>query len=116
MKAITTKEDLVRQIESSNEKPVLLFKHSTTCATSARANKRMQKFVEAAPDNFPEVYMVNVIESRLVSNAVADELGIEHASPQIILVKDGKAVWTASHFNIQGPAIEKALEKYGVTA
>ena len=116
MKEIATKEDLERRIESSSEKPVLFFKHSTSCATSARANRRMQNFVETAPDNLPEVYMIKVIESRQISNAVVEELGIEHASPQVILVKDGKAVWSASHFNIQGPAIEKALEKYGVTA
>lgn len=115
MKEIETIEDLELHIERSKEKPVLFFKHSTSCATSARANQRMKTFIEAAPENFPEVYMIKVIESRPVSDAVTRALEVEHASPQVVLVKDGKAVWSASHYNVQGPAIEKALEKHGAT-
>ena len=116
MNEITSLEDLEAHIEASAETPLFLFKHSTSCPTSARAIRRVTDFIAEAPDHYPEIHLIKVIESRAVSNAAAEGLGVEHASPQLILVKDGNAEWSASHFNIQAAAIEKAIEQYVVTA
>ncbi|MND04785.1 hypothetical protein D3C83_252140 [compost metagenome] len=55
--------------------------------------------------------MVKVVEAKPVSNAVAEKLGIQHESPQIILLQGGKPVWNASHHNIRAENIEAALGK-----
>ena len=116
MNEITSLEDLEARIEASAQTPMFLFKHSTTCPTSARAIRRVTDFIAEAPEDYPEIHLIKVIEARAVSNAVAEGLGVEHASPQLILVKDGKAQWSTSHYNIRGPAIEKAIAKYAAPA
>lgn len=46
------------------------------------------------------ILKVLVIESRPLSLALADDLGVRHASPQMILVRDGKPIWSTSHYDI----------------
>lgn len=72
-----------------------VFKHSTTCPVSARAARE----VEALESDLP-VYWVNVREQRELSNWIAEALGVRHESPQLILVRDGRAVKSWSHFEI----------------
>jgi len=46
---------------------------------------------------------------RAVSNAIAQKLGIRHETPQALLVKGGRVVWSASHFRVTAAAVENAL-------
>ena len=57
----------------------------------------------------PEIHLISVIESRAVSNALAESLGVAHKSPQLLLVDHSRAVWHTSHFDINAESIEKAL-------
>ena len=52
---------------------------------------------------------VRVIEERPVSLAFADKVGAKHASPQAVLIKDGKALWQDSHYNITVEALKAAV-------
>jgi monothiol bacilliredoxin len=106
---ITSTEELDSFLNSTADTPALLFKHSTTCPVSSRANARLSDYVEAAGDDVPPISLVKVIESRPVSNAIAERLHVTHQSPQIILVSDGKAAWNASHHNITANNIVAAL-------
>lgn len=54
---------------------------------------------------------VRVIEERPVSLEFANRVGAKHASPQAVLVKDGKAVWHDSHFAITVSALKAAVAK-----
>ncbi|TYP76523.1 bacillithiol system protein YtxJ [Paenibacillus methanolicus] len=49
------------------------------------------------PNREVDYVLVKVIESRPVSNRIAEDLGVKHESPQIIYVKDRAKYWTASH-------------------
>jgi bacillithiol system protein YtxJ len=51
-----------------------------------------------------------VIEERPVSLAFADKVGAKHASPQAVLVKNGRAVWHDSHYNITVNALKAATK------
>lgn len=51
---------------------------------------------------------VRVIEERPISLAFAERVGCQHASPQVVLVKDRKAVWSDSHWNITLETLTKA--------
>ena len=86
-----------------------VFKHSTTCPISAGAYNRVGIYREGALSGSPEIVLVKVIESRGVSNAIAGALGVTHQSPQLILVKGGRAVWNTSHHLIEGNAIAEAV-------
>lgn len=58
--------------------------------------------------------MVKVIESRSLSLHLAQHFGIDHASPQVILIKDGKPVFDTSHNRITGKTIEEAMQDAGL--
>jgi bacillithiol system protein YtxJ len=84
----------------------LIFKHSTRCSISGWAHAELERFVAANPE--APVIIVLAIESRPVARAVAEKLGIPHASPQAILVRDGRPVWNASHEALTAEALAAA--------
>jgi len=93
---------------ASHEEPVFIFKHSTACPISAAALQRVEAYKAAHADG-PEFVMVKVIESRPVSNAIANDLGVEHRSPQLILLRDDACVAMHSHHGINEGNIAGAL-------
>ncbi|MDE2726686.1 MAG: bacillithiol system redox-active protein YtxJ [Gemmatimonadota bacterium] len=106
-------------IASSSERPVFVYKHSTVCPVSARAADQYHDFaddfanVDEDMDTDPSTPLftqVMVIENRDLSNEIESRLGIRHESPQLLLLRDGKVTWHASHFSITGKDIKNALE------
>ena len=85
-----------------------VFKHSTRCPISSRADTEVTRFAHRHPD--VPVHRVLVVEHRPVSLAVAERLGVTHQSPQAILVRDGNAVWDASHGGITADALAGAWD------
>lgn len=100
---IDNKETLDKLITDSQTTPIVIFKHSTSCGISSAAYREMEKL--EAPVNLLEVQ-----SARDVSREIADRTGIRHETPQVIVLKDGKAVWDASHFDVKAGAVRKALE------
>ena len=101
-------EELNRALDESTGRLVLLFKHSTTCPISARAYREFRSYLEEAE---PQVsyHLITVQTARSVSNEAASRLGVVHHSPQAILVKDGREVWNASHFDITASSIAAVI-------
>jgi len=83
-----------------------IFKHSTRCGVSSEALREVQKLLDGQAD-IP-VFCVLVIENRATSNAVSESLGVVHASPQIILLREGKMAWQASHWEITADHLAEA--------
>ena len=102
---ITTLPEWENVLQKSKEKPVLLFKHSTTCPVSAAAYREFTSFKSDV-----EAYLVKVIESRPVSNEIESNLGVQHQSPQIFIVSNEEPIWHASHWNITETKIGQALQ------
>lgn len=94
--------------KESFEHPVVLFKHSTRCSISAMALSRLENNWDIDPESAVPVYL-DLIRYRPISNKIADDLGIMHQSPQIIIVKDGKATYTSSHNEIDVRSIKQNL-------
>jgi bacillithiol system protein YtxJ len=92
----------------SKSAPVVLFKHSTTCPISARAYSQMSQLDR---ERIGEVALVVVQTARPVSDEIARRTGVSHASPQAFVLRDGKAVWDASHFDITVEAVESAVNE-----
>ncbi|MFK7799579.1 MAG: bacillithiol system redox-active protein YtxJ [Aureispira sp.] len=97
--------DLEAAIEASNQQAVALFKHSTRCPVSSMA----KRLVERDWDLSIDAYFLDLIAYRDVSNAIAERLEVQHQSPQMIVVKNGAAVYDASHESIQVTAMAEAL-------
>lgn len=92
-------------ITDSKQKPVIVFKHSNACSISARAYREMEK-MEA------DVNILVVQSAREVSRELANLTGVRHETPQVIVLRDGKAVWNASHFDVQAGAVAEAVESH----
>jgi bacillithiol system protein YtxJ len=108
VKVLTNPEALEQALAQSHVEPVFIFKHSTACPISGEAHQRVTTYIKAAEEP-PALFMVRVIEDRPVSNLITEALKVPHASPQLILVKNGKAAWDVSHLNISADAIRDAL-------
>jgi bacillithiol system protein YtxJ len=95
-------------IQRSHDHPVLLFKHSTRCSISAMALDRLQRGWDI-PEEFVQPWLLDLIQHRDISNAIAERLGVMHQSPQAILLRDGRVVWHASHSAISMAAVKQAM-------
>ncbi|MFN3173470.1 bacillithiol system redox-active protein YtxJ [Phaeodactylibacter xiamenensis] len=91
-------------IEHSKSVPCLIFKHSTRCSISSLAQNRLSKGWSLA-DNDVLPYHLDLIAHRDLSNAVAEQFGVRHESPQVLLIKDGRCVYDASHLGISATDI-----------
>ncbi len=96
-KFLTNDNQLNDLIEVSKTKPVLIYKHSTRCSTSLMAKRIIESEYEGEITNQLNIYYLDLIAYRSVSNAIELRFGVEHESPQILLIKDGKCVFHASH-------------------
>lgn len=110
-------DELHRLIAESESRPLLLFKHSHSCGVSMEAlyelvahlNDRPRRFALRNARSSPQYAMVTVQTHRAVSNAVAQKLGVRHETPQALLIRDGRVVWSASHFRVTAAAVEDAI-------
>lgn len=104
--------DSIEQLEElknlSENRPVAIFKHSTRCGISHMAKHQLEKDWDFAPGEL-DFYFLDLIRHRAVSNAVADTFGVVHQSPQVILLRNGKAVYHTSHHRIGVPDLKTAL-------
>jgi len=85
-------------INESENKPVLIFKHSTRCIISKMALRNFE-----AEYNFGDAfisYYLDLIAYREISNEVSSRFNVTHQSPQLLVIKDGKVVYTESHEGI----------------
>ncbi len=95
-KELTSEADFNQALQLSHSVPVVIFKHSTRCGISAH------KWHDLEADwNLPAgkvaLYYLDLLAYRSLSNHIAAETGVMHQSPQLILLKDGRAVAHASH-------------------
>lgn len=109
LKELHTSEDYEHAMERSSERPVLIFKQSTTCPISAKAFRQYHSFLDST-DKEIDTYFVKVRETRDVSNQIAEDTHIKHESPQILLIKNKEVLWNTSHSDITVKTIEAALE------
>lgn len=84
----------------SNEKPVLIFKHSTRCSVSSMSLDRLLRNWKTADEEKVVPYFLDLIANRSLSNQIEAEFGIPHESPQVIILKGGRAVYDNSHYGI----------------
>jgi len=103
-------QKLDEALEESNERPVLIFKHSLTCPISTRAFAELQSHLEHA-DSKASYELIIVQSAREVSDAAASRLHVAHESPQAILVRKGRGIWNASHHEITADALDRAIRE-----
>ena len=99
---ISTIEALDDFITKANGAAAMLFKHSNLCGISAQAYREM-----ATLDT--PVGLVVVQDARNVSNEIEKRWGIEHETPQVLIIRGDAVTWNASHFKIKAAAVSSAF-------
>jgi bacillithiol system protein YtxJ len=92
-----------------NAELVVLFKHSPTCPVSWMAHREVMQYRAAQPQ-IP-IYLVSVRRRREVSRHIAEQTGIQHESPQLIVLRRGEVIATASHDDITAETISGFVAK-----
>jgi len=90
---------------------VFVFKHSTRCPTSAAALRAWQAWAARVPADGPRLAMVRVVEERALSQSLARLVGLAHRSPQVLLLRNGRVAWHASHGAITEAALDGVLAR-----
>lgn len=106
---LTNKTQVNDLIETSHQKPLVIFKHSTRCSVSAVAKYRLESdwsFDVAEMD----AYFIDLLAHREVSNLVAETFGVYHESPQLLLIRGGECVCEASHLDISVDEIRECFQ------
>jgi len=79
----------------SKGKTQVIFKHSTRCGISSMV---MNQFVDAFDvDSNLDLYYLDLLNYREVSNETGYKFQVMHQSPQLLVIKNGVVVTHASH-------------------
>jgi len=90
------------------DKPILIFKSSVFCGVSSATSKILDKYIEEHPE--VEAYQLIVQEQQDMKLEIAKTLHVPHESPQVIIIKKGKATAVLNHYNITKDGVEEALK------
>jgi len=87
--------------EESKTSKVMLFKHSTRCSISSMALNRIESNWKDNDNQLVKPYYLDLIAHRDVSTLIAQQYGIEHQSPQVLVISNGTCIYNESHNNIR---------------
>lgn len=96
--ALTTEAQFRDILEKSAQTPQVIFKHSNRCSISSVAKSRLEGKTQPPSIDF---YLLDVIAYRSLSALVAQELSVQHESPQVLLIKNGQCIYDESHLGIR---------------
>ncbi|SRR5690606_8989134 len=91
--------------QASHQKLQLIFKHSTRCIISKMALKNFES--DFLLNDVIDAYYLDLIAYRNISNEIADDFGISHQSPQILLIKNRVVVYNESHEGIDANVLKE---------
>ena len=106
-KEITSVEEFNEMLNAPTDKAKLFFKHSTRCSISSMALKGFEREWNISSADF-ELYFVDLIAHRDISNAIAAESHVEHQSPQVVVWRNGEVIYNASHHHIDAQKIQQS--------
>lgn len=92
---------LVEIIDLSRQKPVMIFKYSTRCGISSDALRRLKRSWKPGDNETAHTVSVNVLEEKKLSDEIAMHFNVTHESPQVLVIKNGRMAYSASHYDIQ---------------
>lgn len=97
-------------VAESRKQPVIIYKHSTRCNISRTALDRLDRNWDVTIAGDTRRYFLDLIAYRHISNEIAERFGVEHESPQVLVISDGKSVADMSHFAIEFEALKTHLK------
>lgn len=103
--SLETEEQLDSFNDLSNTKTVIFLKHSTRCSISIMAKTRLDSQWEV-DENISMVYL-DLLKYRPLSNLLESKYNVRHASPQVLVIKNGICTYATSHSDINARTLKK---------
>ena len=100
---LTDVAQLDEVVATSATQTCVIFKHSTRCIVSRTALKQFE--MEYVVNEDLKLYFLDLLSHRDISNAIAERFGVEHQSPQIVVIKNGEVVYHTSHSAIDATVL-----------
>ena len=95
---LTRMEQLDEIKKESEEKTVVIFKHSTRCGISRMVLRNFEgDFGDTSEENL-KLYFLDLLSNREISNEIASRFGVQHESPQMLVIKGGNTKGAADPF------------------
>lgn len=107
-KHLETENDFEKALQESTLRPVVIFKHSTSCGISNHKFFDMQEDWAASPEQIG-FYYLDLLAFRPISNLVAEKMRVIHQSPQVLVIKDRQVLGNSSHAYATFDFIKKSL-------
>ena len=99
----------VEEIDQISERgAVVIFKHSTRCPISSMAWRRISQGWDKDLEEIP-FYYLDLLRFRETSDKVSVHYGVQHESPQIIVVENRQVIYQTSHNGINVKDIKALL-------
>ena len=93
-------EQLLEIDTLSQTSKIFIFKHSTRCSISSAALGRIERKWKENDSEKITPFFLDLIKFREVSQAVAAHYGVQHESPQLLVIENGTCTFSETHFNI----------------
>ena len=107
-KEITSVQQFNEILNAPSDKAKLFFKHSTRCSISSMALKGFEREWNVSNEEF-ELFFVDLIAHRDVSNAISETSHVVHQSPQVVVWRNNEVIYDASHHHIDAQKIQQSL-------
>ncbi|TBW28467.1 bacillithiol system redox-active protein YtxJ [Gramella sp. KN1008] len=102
-------EQLDKIEDSSEEKTVAILKHSTRCGVSRMVLRMFESDYDLQEDAPVDLYFLDLITYRDISNEIAERFKVRHESPQLIVIKNGEVVHHASHQGVSAGKLKELV-------
>lgn len=106
---LKTAEQWQHLIQTSTEKPFIVFKHSERCSISRWVWKQFANDYNLSED-LATLHLVDVVSDRSISQLIATDLQIMHESPQVLVVFQNKCIYHATHERIQFAEVLRIID------
>ena len=100
-------EQIEHIVALSHDRPQIIFKHSTTCPISSMSKARLDRSGDQL--GVADIYYLDLLSYRSISNEVSEKLSVHHESPQVIVITNGEVSYDESHLDI---SVEDIMEHF----
>ena len=98
---LTNKEQIAEVDKESYQQKVVIFKHSTRCSISDAALGRLERNVKESDAGGIRWCFLDLLQCRDLSNFIAEHYGVQHESPQALLIQNGACSFSQTHSQIR---------------
>ena len=95
--------------KASENKTIAILKHSTRCGISRMVLRMFESDYDIDENEPIDLYFLDLIAYRDISNEIAERFNVRHESPQLIVIKNREVVHHSSHQAISANKLKELV-------